>query len=59
VSRATRERLAGAFELEPAGPIDLKGFGIEEAWFVRALADGCGAAVRQEAPAISHQGEIP
>jgi len=34
VARATRERLAGLFALEPAGNLDLKGFGVEEAWFL-------------------------
>ena len=34
VANATRERLAGLFALAPAGPIDLKGFGAVEAWFL-------------------------
>jgi class 3 adenylate cyclase len=46
VARATRDRLAGAFELEPAGPIDLKGFGTEEAWFVgRAVVVAAAGAM--------------
>ncbi|HJZ45033.1 MAG TPA: adenylate/guanylate cyclase domain-containing protein, partial [Hyphomicrobiaceae bacterium] len=45
VARATRERLDGLFALEPAGTLDLKGFGVEEAWFLKALAGEvhCGA----------------
>jgi class 3 adenylate cyclase len=39
VAKATAERLQGLFALTPAGAIDLKGFGAEEAWFLERAGD--------------------
>jgi adenylate cyclase len=34
VSGATRDRLEAAFELERCGPVTIKGFGVEDAWYL-------------------------
>ncbi|MCP5433400.1 MAG: adenylate/guanylate cyclase domain-containing protein [Alphaproteobacteria bacterium] len=39
VSRATMQRLEGAFELEPCGLIDIRGLGPEETWYLKGRAD--------------------
>jgi adenylate cyclase len=36
ISTPTRHRLAGTFALEPCGPLDVKGFGLEEVWYLLA-----------------------
>jgi adenylate cyclase len=50
VAKATSERLAGLFDLAPAGPIDLKGFGIEEAWFLEQATSGAAAPPECQQP---------
>jgi adenylate cyclase len=41
VSRSTKTHLEHAFALERCGPIELKGFGFEEAWYVVEALQAC------------------
>lgn len=45
VSQATKTALQGHFVLERRGPVEIKGYGLEEAWYVlaRAPAQPCGS----------------
>jgi adenylate cyclase len=36
VSRATKAALEDGFVLEPRGPLEIKGYGLEEAWYLVA-----------------------
>jgi adenylate cyclase len=44
VSPAIREALDKAYDFVPCGPVDLKGFGTVETWFLAAPRSGTGAA---------------
>jgi adenylate cyclase len=46
VSQRTKLRLEGRFALEPCGPLDIKGFGIEEAWFLLDAPAASGEGAR-------------
>lgn len=38
VSLATKQHLDAAFALEPRGPVEIKGFGVEDAWYLLGRA---------------------
>jgi adenylate cyclase len=50
VSRATKSALEERFVLEPRGPLEIKGFGVEEAWYLVAGAEAQGEPQRAASP---------
>ena len=60
VSRATKTHLEPRFALELCGPLDLKGYGLEEAWYV--VVELCAGArsprppLRRSNPAVAAGG---
>lgn len=46
VSQLTRDRLEGRYALEPRGPVDIKGYGAIQAWFLIAPITGAVAEHR-------------
>ena len=56
VTHAVKERLAGRFELEPRGLIEVKGKGPTPAWYLVARAGTSGDAPRQSVAAVGSPG---
>jgi adenylate cyclase len=57
VSQATRTALQGLFVLERRGPVEIKGYGLEEAWYLIARApDELGAADTRKLPLSAVRG---
>ena len=50
VSRTTKTHLEPRFALELCGPLDLKGFGVEEAWYVVDTLELCAPAAPAPVP---------
>ncbi len=51
VCRATKTALEERFVLEARGPLEIKGFGVEETWYLVAAAEAQGPA--QQRPVLT------
>jgi len=53
VSHATKAALQESFLLERRGPVEIKGYGLEEAWYLMARATDQSDAPDADAPPLS------